>query len=207
MKLTGVFLALIFSVILIVCLLISPAYLGDYRWIFVALPVLLVIVREVYEHVPGSLSHSSRRRTVLVIEPLDEEDDSEEKDEDETDASGIIGLWTGTARIWPSTPADVLQVLPVTLAISDIDRSVRLISAGTSGSATRIVQARLLEHDTATGNIDLELIVESEGRQRSFDTKLLLTSCAMLPDYESDPVTVELRRARFTTAIVETENR
>jgi hypothetical protein len=28
-------------------------YLGDLRWVIVALPISLVILREMYEHVPG----------------------------------------------------------------------------------------------------------------------------------------------------------
>jgi len=203
----GVFFALMLAITLVGYLLFSPAHLGDYRWIVVVLPVSLVIVREIYEHAPGVASEQSRRRRdALVIRPLEEEDEPGEDDADETDTVSIAGLWTGTARIWPSTPGDILQVLPVTLVISEAGQTAKLIPTGTSNPDTRIVGARVLEYDTTTGNVDLAFVVESGGHQRSFDTKLLLTPKALLPEDETDRVTVELKRATFATATSSAEN-
>ena len=49
MRHIGVFFSLILSIILVGHLLFFSAYLGDYRWVVIALPVSLVIVREIYE--------------------------------------------------------------------------------------------------------------------------------------------------------------
>lgn len=205
MKFHGVFLACILSAILVGCLLFFSAYLSDYRWIVIVLPVLLVIVREIYERVPGILSHPGRRQTVLAIVPVDDEGETD-GEADETDLGSIAGLWTGTARIWPSTPGDVLQILPMTLIISDAERSAKLICTGTNNSGTRIVRAEVLEYDTTTGNVDLGVVVESGNQQRLFDTKLILTPRAMVPADETDQVTVELKRATIITATHSIEN-
>lgn len=200
MQQTGVALACILIAILVACLLLSPAYVGDYRWLIFALPVLLMVMREIYDHVPGTLSQPGRQRTMLAIEPLDEEDDSVDGD-DETASSSIAGLWSGSATIWPGTPDDTLQILPITLMISDADPDATLIPVGTCNAEARIVRARVLEYDTTTGNVDLALVVASNDQQRSFDAKLILTPHAMLPADKTDPVTVELKRATFTSVI------
>ncbi len=208
MQHVGIFLGLILAAALVGCLLFSSTDLGDCRWIVAALPVSLIVVRELYEHVPGMASRQSRRqRAPLVINPVEEEDEPGEADVDETDPVSIAGLWTGTARIWPSTPGDILQILPLTLVISEAGRTAKLIPAGTSNPDTRIVRASVLEYDTTAGNVDLAFEVESSGHRRSFDTKLLLTPRTMLPEDDTDQVTVELKRATFAAARDSTENR
>jgi len=196
-------------VILIVCLLLVlavalywfllPPDIEDYRWLVVAVPVSLLLLREVYEHMPGLAPLRSRAAySALTVEAQEQEDsDDADEDVDEAEAPALAGLWTGTARIRPAAPAGAVEVLPLQAAFSHEPPTCCVLSSGAHRGRARIVAATILEYDVAYGTLDLQLVIDEGGRHKTFDAKLVLCSGRLVPEDDSDPVTVELTRGRF----------
>ncbi|NLX20405.1 MAG: hypothetical protein GXY55_01880 [Phycisphaerae bacterium] len=189
-----VFLAMVMTVAVVGYLLVSPVYLGDLRWLIVALPISLVILREIYEHVPGMASPARRgHRGRLVIEPL--EGDALADCEEEPDAWTIDGLWTGTVRVWPALPTDALVVLPLSLWIDQQGRTVEILRAESSEKGPHVTDVAVVEYDQSRGYVDLSLTLEIDQQWQTLDARLVLHSARMEPEDEPARVTVELRRA------------
>lgn len=189
-----VFLAMVMTVAVVGYLLVSPVYLGDLRWVIVALPISLVILREIYEHVPGLAFPTRRRhRGRLVIEPL--EGDALADCEEEPDAWTIDGLWTGTVRVWPALPTDALVVLPLSLWIDQQGRTVEILRAESSEKGPHVTDVAVVEYDQPRGYVDLSLTLEIDQQRQSLEARLVLHSARMEPEDEPARVTAELRRA------------
>jgi len=105
-----VVLALIPAVLVVGYVLLSPAYLGDFRWIIIALPISLAAARELFDLAKGRTTESTRHLVHVTLTPI-EEDDPEDDDTRDVDLESIAGLWTGTVNIWPGKPEEVLRVL------------------------------------------------------------------------------------------------
>lgn len=195
MKPNSITIVIILGTFLLVALLFLPTYLSDYRWLILSCPITLIIIREIYEGVPGGLIKRHWHRITYMIEPIDRADESDEEAFD-TDTTGITGLWTGTARIQSSDPDGPIEILPITLMISESDRSVKVVPTHTGDFKSRITNVKVLEYDETSGDVDLTFVVTSEGRQHSFDTQLRFEPQAIVPEDETDPVTIELKRAQ-----------
>lgn len=180
---------------------LSPMYLGDFRWVIVALPVLLAIAREVYEYAPGhARAFDVARLLQSVIEPIEDDDaDDDENDElDLDDSSRLVGLWSGTARIFPSRASETLKLLPLQLVIGTGGKSVEVLT-GDNGGDERVSAAQILEYDSRYGNLDLLLVLDTPSQQRRHTAQLVLKGKRIVAEDETAPVTVELCRARRLT--------
>ena len=183
-------------------LLLAAGGIQDYRWVFVAAPVFLLVAREVSDRVLNVATGPYKQWYYeLAVEPEEDEEPDvhpgpDHEDFDETAQRLVGGLWTGTARIWPTAPDDVMRTLPLRLAFHHRPIKTQLIPSETADDHPRIVAADIIEYDES-GDVDLRLVIDEAGRHQTVDTKLTLRSGRLVPDDETDAVTVELQRARF----------
>lgn len=196
MRHLAVLLALILAVAIVAYVLLSPAYLGDYRWLVIALPISLAIAREIYEHTKGQrlLSHPHRIEGI-AIEPVDEDRQAADLDGETTAGLDITGLWTGTVNIWPRNPNEYLQVLPIRLLISAESRQATVLTTGSVHEVPRVVQASVIDYDPHAADLDVQLLLEQPGGHRLLEARLILKDNRIVPAETADEVTVELRRA------------
>ena len=174
-----VFLALLPAILLLGYVLLSPAYLGDYRWVIVALPVALAVARELHDHANSGRADSSRQVIQVTLEPLDEF--LRPEDDEQADADSIDGLWTGTVRIWPGKPDEALQVLPLQIVITDAGRTASAITPAYRLSDTRIVEAQIIEYQPHNGHLDMKLVIEEKGSRRDLEATLTLAHRKFVP--------------------------
>ncbi|HSW45796.1 MAG TPA: hypothetical protein VLM89_09510 [Phycisphaerae bacterium] len=191
MRHLAAFLALGVAVTLLAYVYLSPAYLGDYRWLIIALPASLAVARELYEHSRGYSAQTGRRLIAVRLDPVDDDDDDAETDD-------LSGLWTGTVRVWPTRPQEVLQVLPVDLLITDEGRQALVILPTNARADHRIAEARILDHNPVDGHLDIQFILAQGDQQRSLEARLVARNRRLVPDDETDEITVELQRAVAT---------
>jgi hypothetical protein len=196
MRHVSVLLALILAVAIVAYILLSPAYLGDYRWLVIALPISLAIAREIYEHTKGQrfLSHPPRIEGI-AIEPVDEDRQAAGLDDQTPTGVDISGLWTGTVNIWPRNPNQCLQVLPLRLLFSGETRQAAILTNGPVQEAPRIIQANVIAYDPQAADLDLQLLLEQPGGHRILEARLTLKDNRLVPAEPADDVTVELRPA------------
>jgi hypothetical protein len=186
-------LALAPAAVILGYILLSPAYLGDYRWLLITLPISLAIARELYEHTRGAWK-PKRQLIEILLQPLEEDADQDES-ADQGDDEDINGLWTGTLNIWPSKPDEVLQLLPVQLLITDEGQRSYVISRPAPPADARIVGARVLEYDRRAGHLDVEFVVQQGESPRTVEARLTTRNGKLVPHDASEVVTVELQRA------------
>ncbi len=196
-----VVLALIPAVLVVGYVLLSPAYLGDFRWIIIALPISLAAARELFDLAKGRTTESTRHLVHVTLTPI-EEDDPEDDDTRDVDLESIAGLWTGTVNIWPGKPEEVLRVLSLHLAITEEGRKATVIPAETSLSDVRIAEARVIEYEPRTGYLDATLAIEENGERREIETRLTFARNRIAPSDDTDDVTVDLRRANPTAVAI-----
>lgn len=196
-----VVLALIPAAIVVGYVLLSPAYLGDYRWLIIALPISLATARELFDLAKGQKTESTRHLVHVTLTPI-EEDDPAGDEAGDADFESIVGLWTGTVNIWPGKPEEVLRVLPLHLAITEEGRKAAVIPAETRSDDARIVEARVIEYEPRTGYLDGVLAIEEHGERREIETRLTFARNRIAPSDDTDDVTVDLRRAHPTAVAI-----
>lgn len=174
--------------------LLSPAFLGDYRSLLLTLPVLLILAREVYEHVPALTSRpESRSRMAMSVEV------DEAGDQDCSDGS-LDGLWTGTVRVWPRHPCESLRILPLHLSLAPGARmGCELIRTAGDHAISR---ACVTDYEPATGQLELEIAIGQGSHAERFEARLRFAGGRLLPENEDDAVTVDLSRARLVPAVL-----
>ncbi|MGB2986224.1 MAG: hypothetical protein WBE26_10105 [Phycisphaerae bacterium] len=138
----------------------------------------------VFANVPSSHAKRVNRQAERV-------DSTVETDPGETE--GLTGLWKGTARIWPTTTASVLRVLPIRMAITTDPIGSHLLRCKGRHRREQIVAAEVLEHDAANNDLDLRITVEAGNRLEQFEARLRCESGALAPEDETDPCTIELQ--------------
>jgi len=172
---------------------ISPIFLEDYLWFLLGIPLFLSIIRVLYEHVPGAISYSNKNRRMGWLFVPDTEVDTEEAAEAEQQQS-LMGIWTGTIRIWPKTSDQILRVFPVRLKFNPYSPSARLILTEKDKCPAGIVSADVLEYDTNSGNLDLQVMVDESDKYESYIAKLCVNKGKIENEDETDHVTVELQK-------------
>ena len=196
MRHLAVFLALILAVAVVAYVLLSPAYLGDYRWLVIALPISLAIAREIYDHTRGrSLHPPPGPVSQITLQPADEVGPAVGLDDQTPAGADIAGLWTGTVNIWPRHPNQCLQVLPLRLLISGENRQAAILMNGPVQQIPRIIQANIINDDPHDADLDVQFLLEQPGGHRTLDARLTLKDDRLVPAEPADDVTVELRRA------------
>lgn len=181
--------------------LLTPAFLGDYRLLFLALPVLLLITREIYDHVPALLpAHTLHRLCAMTLVPMDP-DERDEELQDET--VSLDGFWTGTLRLWPRTPDDVLRIYPVHLVCTGRQAPrLKLLATPRARAGAGITAVTVAAFDDASGDLDLRLTVREAGRDEQCDVALCLHHGRLQAADESDLATLELVRARLVASLL-----
>jgi len=195
MRHLSVFLALILAVAVVAYVLFSPAYLGDYRWLVIALPISLAIAREIYDHTRGRSLQPPPRPIGITLEPADEVAQAAGLDGQTPEAVDTAGLWTGTVNIWPRNSNEYLQVLPIRLLISGETRRAAVLTTGPAQQIPRIIQANVINYDPNAADLDVQLLLEQPGGRRHLEARLTLENNRLVPAEPADDVTVELRRA------------
>jgi len=191
-----VFLVLILAVTIVAYVLLSPAYLGDYRWLVIALPISLAIAREIYDHTRGrSLQPPPGPVSEITLQPADEIGQAAGLDGDIPAGLDIAGLWTGTVNVWPRNPNECLQVLPLRLLIYEDHRQAAILTTGSVPEALRIIQANVIDYDPHAADLDVQLLLEQPGGHRLLEARLTMKDDRLVPAEPADDVTVELRRA------------
>lgn len=180
--------------------LMSPAYLGDYRWVIITLPMLLLVVREMYDLLPGRPKRP-RRLKVSGFEFLPVEDDEDEAKVEDINspsahgASPLAGLWSGTLKIWPTRPEEVLAVVPLYLEVAESDNTCTLVKRTQPTQAVAVTAARVVAFEPGSGEVDMTLDAEDHHQRRRFDVQLTLQGNTLANEDPGDEVSVELRRA------------
>ncbi len=184
--------------------LATPAYLGDYRWVAIALPISLLLVREFYDYYPSSTeSHEAVGQLFELTTDDDEDDEEENADEpsDEADeewsADQLRGLWMGKVCFWPDQADQPVRELPLRLAFLKGASGPCLITGEDEPDEIRIVDAEVLAYEADRGHLDLRRWVAEPDRRHSYETRLTRKGKNFIPEDDTDPVTAELRPARL----------
>lgn len=188
-------LALLPALAVVGYLFIAPGFLSDYRWLIIALPVLLAFVRELYEPSTDRRSTGGPQMVEIALDPLDERFAADQDDQPDSDPESIDGLWAGTVRIWPGTPDEVLQLLPLRMMITDEGRNASVIIPGSVPDNARVTDAHILEYTPRDGHLDMKLVLDEGGRLRDLEVDLTLADNRLVPGDDTRAVTVEFQRA------------
>ncbi len=184
--------------------LATPAYLGDYRWVAIALPISLLLVREFYDYCPSSTESHEAVGQLFELTTDDDADDDEEYDDEPSDeadeawsADHLRGLWMGKVCFWPDQADQPVRELPLRLAfVKDADGPC-LITGEEEPGDTRIVDVEVMAYEADRGHLDLRLRVAEPDRERSYEARLTRKGRNFIPEDDTDPVTAELRPARL----------
>lgn len=174
--------------------LISPTYLGDYRWIVLALPVSLLLVREFFDYLPGTTNHDNQWYEMAIV-PDDEEDS-----EDEADEYQLKGLWMGSACLRGERPDGQIHLLPLRLAFFGNQDDRCIVSSSANDQGMSVVAADVVEFDPCNGNLDLELAVADHESVRHYEVRLARKGRRFIPEDDTECVTAELAPARLIPA-------
>jgi len=202
MRHLAVFLALILAVAVVAYVLLSPAYLGDYRWLVIALPISLAVAREIYDQTRGRrLQPPPRPIGKITLEPADEVVEAAGLEGQAPADTDTTGLWTGTVNIWPRNSNECLQVLPIRLLISGETRQAAVLTTGPAQQIPRIIQANVINYDPNAADLDVQLLLEQPGGRRHLEARLTLENNRLVHAEPAADVTVELRRAVLVAVV------
>jgi hypothetical protein len=168
--------------------LLAPAYIGDYRWVLIAFPLALLVLREFIDYLPG---YKSRSRYSLYLVPDQDPDDENAED------MSLDGLWIGTLQIWSDTADHPPEVIPLSLIFKGSGVSLSPYGIETPAPEARPVDAEILEYDPDRGQLDLALAVELPSGREIFQAQLTRQKNTFVPEDNTDPVTVEISRTRL----------
>lgn len=147
--------------------LATPAYLGDYRWVAIALPISLLVAREFYDYCPSSTASHEAVGQLFELTTDDDDDEDEEDEEDgaieeddeEWSLEPLRGLWMGRVCFWPERADQPVRELPLRLAFVKGADGPCLITGEDEQDDTRIVDAEVLAYEADRGHLDLRLWV------------------------------------------------
>ncbi|NLX14662.1 MAG: hypothetical protein GXY44_13555 [Phycisphaerales bacterium] len=185
--------------------LATPAYLGDYRWVAVALPISLLLVREFYDYCPGSTASHEAVGQLFELTTEDDDDDDEGEDavdpisetDEEWSFESLHGLWMGRVCFWPERFDQPVRELPLRLAFMKDADGPCLITGEDETDGIRIIDAEVLAYEADRGHLDLRLWVAEPDCKRSYEARLTRKGKNFIPEDDTDKVVAELRPARL----------
>lgn len=189
-------LALLIAIGVVGYVLVTPAFLGDFRSLLLTGPFVLLLAREIYEHVPPLVQgYATPQAQPMILVPVEDDLDADQPSDDVP----VDGLWLGNVQVWPRRSGEVLRLYSIQLSLSTSPPACELIPNLDTGGR-HIASVELVEWDEMNGNLDLRLVADDAGREEKLDARLRLSGARLVPEDDSDPVTVQLVRAQLSSA-------
>lgn len=196
MRALAVFITIFAVAVLVSWYLWAPEHRSDLSWLVLTLPLVLLIVREVYERLPGDGGDAGRGRYL----PIDIEPDDDAGDPDSEEIPLLAGFWTGNLKLYRSRAHDPMQALPLKIGLRPKGHRLELESFLVQPASSGIEHIAVIEYDDRTGDLDLQIDLKGPEDTSSVLARLKYDHGRLITEDSDDEIVAELRRARLILA-------
>lgn len=196
MRALAVFITIFAVAVLVSWYLWAPEHRSDLSWLVLTLPLMLLVVREVYERLPGDGSDAGQGRYL----PIDIEPDDDAGDPDSEEIPLLAGFWTGDLKLYRGHACDPMQALPLKIGLRPKGHRLELESFLIQPASSGIERVAVIEYDDRTGDLDLQIDLKGSEGASPVLARLKFDRGRLISEDNDDEIVAELRRARLIVA-------